>query len=84
MCAKHQRRCAVLLEIREEALREWTGAETFEEVRTAWARLGGRTTLHRYGTAWFSALALRRWDKLTPEELAAARVVGQGLPIRDD
>jgi broad specificity phosphatase PhoE len=30
----------------EEALMEWAKAETFEEVRSCWARLGERTTLH--------------------------------------
>ena len=49
-----------------------------------WGRRGGLATLRLYGTSWFSALALRRWDKLIPEDLAAARVVGQGLPIKDD
>ena len=57
MCAKRQRRCPALIAIREEALREWTRAETFEEVRSCWARLGGRTTLHRYGRSHFSELA---------------------------
>jgi hypothetical protein len=57
MCAKRQRRCAVLLQIREEALQEWARAETFEEVCRVWARLGGRTTLHRYGRGHFSELA---------------------------
>jgi hypothetical protein len=56
MCAKHQRRCPALLQIREEALREWTRAETLEEVRIAWGRLG-RVTLHRYGRGHFSELA---------------------------
>jgi hypothetical protein len=60
MCAKRQRRCAVLLRIREEALEEWTRAETFEEVCRAWRRLGGRVTLHRYGRDHFSELARRR------------------------
>jgi precorrin-6x reductase len=60
MCAKRQRRCAVLLRIREEALEEWTRAETFEEVCRAWGRLGGRVTLHRYGRDHFSELARRR------------------------
>jgi hypothetical protein len=57
MCAKHQRRCPVLIAIREEAIQEWARAETFEEVRSCWARLGGRTTLHRYGRHHFSKLA---------------------------
>ena len=60
MCAKRQRRCPVLLAIREEAFDEWTRAETFEEVCRVWARLGGRTTLHRYGRDHFAALARRR------------------------
>jgi hypothetical protein len=59
MCAKRQRRCAVLLQIREEALQEWCEAETLEEVRIAWgrSRLGGRVTLHRYGREHFAMLA---------------------------
>jgi hypothetical protein len=57
MCAKRQRRCAALLAIREEALQEWIRAETLHEVRVCWARLGGRTTLHRYGREHFSELA---------------------------
>jgi len=60
MCAKYQRRCAVLLQIREEALREWIQAQTLHDVRVAWGRLGGRVTLHRYGREHFSALARRR------------------------
>ena len=60
MCAKRQRRCAVLLQIREEAVREWCGAETLSEVRRAWGRLGGCVTLHRYGRDHFAALARRR------------------------
>jgi hypothetical protein len=60
MCAKRQRRCAVLLRIREEALEEWTRAETLHDVRVAWGRLGGRVTLHRYGRDHFSELARRR------------------------
>jgi hypothetical protein len=60
VCAKRQRRCPALLAIRDEALQEWTRAETFEEVRSCWSRLGGRTTLHRYGRGHFSELARRR------------------------
>jgi hypothetical protein len=62
MCAKRQRRCPALLAIREEAFAEWTRAETFEEVCRAWARLGGRVTLHRYGSQHFAELARRRWS----------------------
>jgi hypothetical protein len=57
MCQKRQRRCPALLAIREEAFEEWTRAETFEEVCRVWARLGGRTTLHRYGREHFAMLA---------------------------
>ena len=60
MCAKRQRRCAVLVEIREEALEEWILAETLHDVRVAWGRLGGRVTLHRYGRSHFAELARRR------------------------
>jgi hypothetical protein len=57
MCAKRQRRCAVLLQIREEALEEWIQAATLHDVRVAWGRLGGRVTLHRYGREHFAMLA---------------------------
>jgi hypothetical protein len=57
MCAKRQRRCPALLKIRDEAIEEWARAETFEEVRACWSRLGGRTTLHRYGREHFAMLA---------------------------
>lgn len=60
MCQKRQRRCAALLAMREEALQEWTTAETYHDVVVAWGRLGGRVTLHRYGRGHFSELARRR------------------------
>jgi hypothetical protein len=63
MCAKHQRRCAVALHLREEALAEWTRAETLSDVRRAWGRLGGRVTLHRYGREHFSELAKASRDR---------------------
>ena len=74
MCQKRQHRCPALLELREEAFREWTGAETFEEVRSTWARLGGLVTLHRYGKEHFSLLARHRHGD--PEALVqlAARI----------
>jgi hypothetical protein len=59
MCQKRQRRCPVLLQIREEAFEEWNKAETYEQVRACWSRLGGRTTYHRYGSAHYSELARR-------------------------
>ncbi len=38
-----------------------------------WGRRGGLATLRRYGTEWFSLLALRRWDRISPADLEAAR-----------
>jgi hypothetical protein len=38
-----------------------------------WGSRGGRETLRRYGTEWFALLALRRWGRLTSEDLEAAR-----------
>ena len=35
-----------------------------------WGRLGVLTTARRYGTAWFSLLAKRRWERVTAEALA--------------
>ncbi len=40
-----------------------------------WGARGGRETLRRYGTEWFSLLALRRWGRLSAEDLEAARVL---------
>jgi hypothetical protein len=39
-----------------------------------WGSSGGRETLRRYGPGWFSLLARRRWGRIGPEELEAARV----------
>lgn len=80
MCAKRQRRCPDLLEIREQALREWAGAESFEEVRAAWARLGGLTTLHRYGREHFSLMARSRWGDAEALRLMAARMARRRRP----
>ncbi len=40
-----------------------------------WGSRGGRETLRRYGTGWFSLLALRRWGRITTAELEAARAL---------
>ncbi len=40
-----------------------------------WGRRGGKETFRRYGSAWFSLLALRRWKRISADELAAARVL---------
>ena len=39
-----------------------------------WGARGGRETLRRYGSGWFALLARRRWGRISPEELEAARV----------
>jgi hypothetical protein len=39
-----------------------------------WGARGGRETLRRYGVGWFALLARRRWGRISPEELEAARV----------
>jgi hypothetical protein len=38
-----------------------------------WGRRGGCATLERYGRTWFALLALRRWGRVPPAELARAR-----------
>ncbi len=40
-----------------------------------WGSRGGRETLRRYGTEWFALLALRRWGRITVEDLQAAKVL---------
>ena len=39
-----------------------------------WGSRGARETLRRYGPRWFALLARRRWGRMSPEELEAARV----------
>ena len=38
-----------------------------------WGRRGALETVRRYGTDWFSLLALRRWGRITAADLDAAR-----------
>lgn len=38
-----------------------------------WGRRGGLATRRRYGSDWFALLALRRWGRISPAELEAAR-----------
>ncbi len=38
-----------------------------------WGRRGGIETLQPYGRTWFAFLALRRWGKVSPAELARVR-----------
>jgi hypothetical protein len=40
-----------------------------------WGSRGGRETLRRYGSVWFSLLARRRWGRISSEDLKAARVL---------
>ncbi len=40
-----------------------------------WGRRCGLATLRRYGTDWFALLALKRWGRITDEDLDAARVL---------
>ena len=38
-----------------------------------WGRRGCLRTLELYGRAWFALLALRRWGRISPADLEAAR-----------
>ncbi len=51
------------------------GAHRLEHISdfVRWGRRGGLATFERYGRAWFALLALRRWGKIAPAELARAR-----------
>jgi hypothetical protein len=40
-----------------------------------WGRRGGLATLRRYGTSWFTLLALYRWGRVSDADLEAARPV---------
>ena len=45
----------------------------YSSMCATWGRLGGLSTYYRYGSAYFRLLAMRRWEKITAEDLAAAR-----------
>ena len=49
-----------------------------------WSRTGGLAMLRRYGTSWYSLLALRRWGRITVEDLGRARAFSHGKPVKDD
>ena len=53
-------------------------AEHAEDFRR-WGRRGGLATLRLYGSPWFAALAARRWERITAEQLADAfaAIVGE-------
>jgi hypothetical protein len=74
MCQKRQHRCPALLHLREQALAQWCKAESFEQVRSCWSRLGGLVTVHRYGTEHFSLLARHRHGDPEALPLLAARM----------
>src|SRR5215207_3862488 len=38
-----------------------------------WGARGGRETVRRYGRSWMALLALRRWNRISPADLDAAR-----------
>jgi hypothetical protein len=64
-----------LLRLREQALMEWCRAESYEDVRSAWSRLGGKVVLHRYGREHFRLLALHRHDDQEALSLLQSRMV---------
>lgn len=45
----------------------------YSSMCATWGRLGGLSTYYRYGPSYFRLLAMRRWEKITAEDLAAAR-----------
>ena len=45
----------------------------YSSMCATWGRLGGLTTYYRYGPSWFRLLALRRWERISPADLEAAR-----------
>ena len=40
-----------------------------------WGRRGGLSTVKKYGTQWMVALALKRWGRISPADLKAARPI---------
>jgi hypothetical protein len=45
----------------------------YSSMAATWGRLGGLTTYYRYGPSWYRLLALRRWERISPADLEAAR-----------
>ena len=48
-------------------------SEAYSSMCATWGRLGDLTTYYRYGPSWFRLLALRRWERVSPADLEAAR-----------
>ncbi len=38
-----------------------------------WGQFGGLTTFYRYSSSWYALLALKRWGRISAEDLEAAR-----------
>ena len=64
-----------LVEVSEVVLEREVHRLVHEGDWRRWGSRGGRETLRRYGADWFSLLALRRWGRITPSELEAARII---------
>lgn len=45
----------------------------YSSMCATWGQLGGLTTFYRYGSSWYALLALKRWGRITAEDLEAAR-----------
>ena len=64
-----------LIEASEEVLEREKHRLLHERNWKRWGARGGRETFRRYGADWFSLLALKRWRRITAEDLDAARVL---------
>jgi hypothetical protein len=45
----------------------------YSSMCATWGRLGGLTTLYRWGPSWFRLLAMGRWELISPKDLEATR-----------
>ena len=45
----------------------------YSSMCATWGQLGGLTTFYRYGSSWYALLALKRWGRISAEDLEAAR-----------
>jgi hypothetical protein len=64
-----------LIEALEEVLEREKHRLLHERDWKRWGSRGGRETFRRYGADWFSLLALKRWGRITAEDLDTARVL---------
>ncbi len=65
---------AALVEAFTVALERCEHRRLHESDWQRWGRRGGLRTLALYGRGWFALLALRRWGRIEPADLDAARV----------